>query len=92
MYLQKMKFLTCQIQKLYPKGCGNAIKMTPFCHKMHYNKTMLLNTKIFFEQLKPFALRIRANFYENPTRNKNVSRFNQKLAFFKKIFYEENIF
>ena len=55
--------------------------MTPFRHKTHHIKTILLHTKIFCEYLKPFLLRIRANFYGTPTRNKKVTHFGSKLAF-----------
>ena len=59
---------------------------------------MLLNTKIFCEQLKPFLLRIRAKFYDIPTRNKKVrgkntllkyrkTRFDSKPAFLRKFLY-----
>ena len=46
---------------------------------------MLLKTKIFYEQLKYFLLRIFARFYGNPSRNKKVIRFDSKFAFFKEI-------
>ena len=46
---------------------------------------MLLNTKIFYEQLKTFLLRIRANFYGNSSSNKRVTRFDLKIAFSKEI-------
>ena len=59
-------------------------KKTPFRRKMYRIKTMLLNTKTFCEQLKPFLLRIRANVYGIPTRNKQVTHFDSKLAFFLK--------
>ena len=58
--------------------------MTPSRHKMHHIKTMLLNTKTFCEQLKPFLLRICVNFYGTPTRNKKVTHFDSKLSFLKK--------
>ena len=57
------------------------MKMTSFRHEMHHIKNILLNTKIFCEQLKPVLLRIRANFYGNPAKNKKVKRFDSKLAF-----------
>ena len=58
--------------------------MTPFHHKIHHIKTILLNTKIFCEQLKSFLLRIRVKFYKTLTRNKKVTQFDSKLVFLKK--------
>ena len=69
------------------KGWGNVIKMTPFRHNMHHIKIMLLNAEIFGEQLKTFLLRIRANFYGKPTRNKKVKRFDSKFSFKRKFLY-----
>ena len=46
---------------------------------------MFLNTKIFYEQLKPFRLRRRANFHGNSSRSKKVTFFDSKLVFFKEI-------
>ena len=61
--------------------------MNPFRRKMHHIKTTLLNTKMFVEYLKPFLLRIRANFYGTPARNNKVKHFDSKLAFLRKLFY-----
>ena len=47
------------------------------------NDSMLLNIKIFYEQLKSFLLRSCANFNGNSSRNKEVT--GSKLAFFKEI-------
>ena len=59
------------------------MKMTPFRHKMHHIRAMLLDTKIFCS-LNP--LRICANFYGNPIRNKKFTRFNSKLDFLRPFF------
>ena len=40
---------------------------------------------MLYESLKPFLLKICANFYENSSSNKKVTRFDSKLAFFKEI-------
>ena len=61
--------------------------MTAFCHKMHHIKSILLNTKIFCELLKPFLLRICVNFYGTPTKNKKVTHFDSKLGFLRKHLY-----
>ena len=45
------------------------------------NGSMLLNTEIFYEQLKLFLLRSRANFNGNSSINKKVTCFDLKLAF-----------
>ena len=70
MSVQKVKSLTCQVQEIIQQGCGKVTKKTPFCHKMRHIKTT--NTKKFCKLLKHFLLRIRDNFYGNPTRNKKV--------------------
>ena len=44
------------------------------CHKT-------INTKIFRESLKHFLLRIRDNFYGNPTRNKKCKKYRQKILY-----------
>ena len=61
--------------------------MTPFRHKMHHVKTMLLNAKIFCKYLKPFLSRIRANFYGNPSRNKKELHVLMQSLLFKGNFF-----
>ena len=77
MFLPKMKFVTYQVQELYSKGLREGYK----------NDSMLLNAKMLYEQLKPFLLKICANFYENSSPNKKVTRFDSKLAFLRKFLY-----
>ena len=52
--------------------------MTPFRHKMHHIKAMLLDTKIF-GSLNP--LRICANFYGNQLETRNLHVLIQNLIF-----------
>ena len=90
MYVKKIIFLTYQVSDLYSKSCGKVIKMTPFRHKTHHIKIMLINTKILCEQA--LLLRIRTNFYGTPTINKKVTHFDAKLAFLMLINQNKALF
>ena len=49
MSVPKNEICSIRFMSYIQKGCGKIITMTPFCHKMHHIKVMLLNTKIFCE-------------------------------------------
>ena len=84
MSVQKIIFFNISgLGNYIQKDYGKVIKMTPFCHKMYNIKTILLNTKIFCEQLKPFLL-------GSPTKNKKVTHFDSKLAFLRELLFNGN--
>ena len=71
-FAQKVKSLTYKIYELFSTRLRKVTKMTHFCHQMRHIKIINLTQKYFVELLKTFLLRIRDNFYGNPTRNKKV--------------------
>ena len=62
----------------------------PFRRKMHHIKTTLLITKISGEYLKPFLLRIRANFYGVRLEIKNLNILIENWLFKENSFINAN--
>ena len=70
-FLPKMEFVTYQVQELYSKRLREGYK----------SDSMLLNTKIFCEYLKPFLLRSMLFFTEIQVEIRKLLALTQNLFF-----------